>query len=83
MVALLGLVIVFLLAYIGSTWATIAQLRERNAQLQAVLERRGGAWHEIPIPAKLPAFWDDGCEQTLQSPSLPDDKTDEHAMVFE
>lgn len=88
MVAVLGFVIVFLLAYIGSTWATIAQKDERIAQLESVLERRGGAWHEAPkkTPA-LPTLWaPDEHTRTMQcnAPPLPDeDKTDERVMVFE
>ncbi len=86
MVAVLAMVIVLLVAYIGSTWATIANLRERNAELQAVLERRGGAWHEVPTTA-LPKAWDDDVphEDTIPCiapPMVNDDVTERRVMIL-
>lgn len=88
MEAFLGLVIVGLLAYIASSWATIGRLRERNAQLEAVLERRGGAWHEAPRqPITVPRLWEHGDEptatmQSIAPPMRSADKTDPHVMVL-
>jgi hypothetical protein len=87
MVAVLAMMIVLLVAYVGSTWATIANLRERNAELQAVLERRGGAWHEEPKPrAALPKVWehDEEPTRTLVSvaPSLDEEQTERRVMVL-
>ena len=87
MVAVLALSIVLLLAYIGSTWATIARKNERIAQLETVLKRRGGEWHEVPTKAEpLPQLWgrNDDATKTVVSvaPDAKDDKTDPCVMVL-
>jgi hypothetical protein len=90
MVAVLALVVMFLSAYIGSTWAAHAAKDERIAQPEAVLKRRGGAWHEVPAkpaePEPLYKLWgrDDEITQTMRCEVPPSrDKTDPCAMVFE
>lgn len=84
---LLLLAVFGLLAWLASTWATLERLRARNAELEAVLQRRGGSWYEVPSHhGELPKAWegDDEPTRTMQSvaPGLSD-KTDPCVVVIE
>lgn len=87
MVAFLTLVILALLAWLGSTWATIERKNERIAELEAVLERRGESRHEVPRkPPDVPVIWgdDDAHTKTIEcvAPARDDDKTDPCVLVL-
>ena len=85
--ALLLLTVFGLLAWLASTWATLERVRARNAELEAVLQRRGGSWYEVPNPRELvpPASQQRESMATLPSiapPLAEDDATDPHVLVF-
>jgi hypothetical protein len=77
MVAVLALSVVLLLAYVGSSWATIARKNERIALLK----------NAVRIERELPRLWEHDDEPTKTLPSIAPrfedgDATDPCVMVL-